>query len=240
MGAVGVKTFQRAELTQFLRVEMAHKELVILVLLGLAARGLSTSPQKCFGCPTDIFGNIDCGAGPFGCTYGIVPDFCGCCDECARGPGEYCGGEFGICGNLGSDELYYDNNGECKWEWERNAVRWSPSTKSCIRGNNNLVLNNIFTLDECKSRCEGQSGFGGFTCRSVEYHRFANRCSLSAATSNSRSFRRRCPSRGWVYSQILDDSFPPPPPPAPAAPAFEPGPPADVAFAPGADSADTP
>ncbi|KAK8733131.1 hypothetical protein OTU49_006775 [Cherax quadricarinatus] len=28
------------------------------------------------------------------CYYGIVKDVCNCCDVCAKGPGEKCGGEW--------------------------------------------------------------------------------------------------------------------------------------------------
>merc|ERR1712198_557696 len=224
MGAVGVRTFQRAKLTQYPGVEMAHKELVLLVVLGLAARGLSTSPLQCFGCP------IDCGAPPFGCTYGIVPDFCGCCDECARGPGEICGGESGVCGHNDRGRLHCFN-GECKWEW-------TPKINSCIIGNNNLVLDDVFSLDDCKSRCQDQIGF---TRRSVEYNSWGNRCSLSEATSQSPSYSWTCPS-GWVYTQIFAKSTPPPPPPPPPPPAAPVvgSRPIAAAVAPDPESADAP
>ena len=29
------------------------------------------------------------------CAYGVVKDECNCCDTCAKGPGEACGGAFG-------------------------------------------------------------------------------------------------------------------------------------------------
>ncbi|CAL4160774.1 unnamed protein product, partial [Meganyctiphanes norvegica] len=35
---------------------------------------------------------------PENCSYGTVKHPCGCCDECAKGPGEECGGPWGIGG----------------------------------------------------------------------------------------------------------------------------------------------
>ena len=32
------------------------------------------------------------------CDYGLVKDVCNCCDVCAKGPGESCGGHFAVEG----------------------------------------------------------------------------------------------------------------------------------------------
>ena len=65
-------------------------EATILILFSSAANSL--------GCPCNP---VICHP-PQGCQYGEVPDVCACCMECAKGPGETCGGtwgELGTCGN---------------------------------------------------------------------------------------------------------------------------------------------
>ncbi|XP_064085508.1 venom protein 302-like isoform X2 [Macrobrachium nipponense] len=39
---------------------------------------------------------------PVGCPYGYVKGVCSCCDVCAKGPGEFCGGEFNLFGKCGA------------------------------------------------------------------------------------------------------------------------------------------
>ncbi|KAK7077220.1 hypothetical protein SK128_020670 [Halocaridina rubra] len=38
---------------------------------------------------------------PGKCKYGYVKSVCGCCDECGKGPGEECGGSWGLLGTCG-------------------------------------------------------------------------------------------------------------------------------------------
>ncbi|XP_064085800.1 venom protein 302-like [Macrobrachium nipponense] len=35
------------------------------------------------------------------CPYGVTKDICNCCDACAKGPGETCGGIWNIHGKCG-------------------------------------------------------------------------------------------------------------------------------------------
>jgi len=219
---------------------MANKEFVLLVLLGLVTRGLTLS---CFGCP------LDCGVPPFDCTYGVVRDVCGCCDECGRGPFEECGEYFGVtvgqCGDglvCGLPPPGYPNPnapGVCEYsrrsygeecgfsvqceeglecvppppgypnlnaqgicEYSSHTAGWTHATNACITGNNDRVLRNVNSLDDCRSRCQAPGV--GFYCRSVEYNSVARRCVLSKADSSSFRFRNQCHKRKWVFSEIID------------------------------------
>jgi len=68
---------------------MAHKQLILVILLGLLSRALSLSCPSCDKslCET-----------PSGCIAGIITDACGCCDECARNVDEECGGPWVVSG----------------------------------------------------------------------------------------------------------------------------------------------
>lgn len=88
---------------------------VICVFFGVV-KGLS--------CPDFEPGEICPDPGP--CPYGTAPDMCYQCDECAKGPGEPCGGIWnhgGTCGPKLSctnpDPADYDNQdpGECVPEY---------------------------------------------------------------------------------------------------------------------------
>jgi len=67
---------------------------VLVVLLALyaihACHGLSCAPPDTVRCDQ-----------PRGCRYGTVKDVCGYCDECGKGPGEVCGGQYGVKGACG-------------------------------------------------------------------------------------------------------------------------------------------
>ncbi|CAL4128345.1 unnamed protein product, partial [Meganyctiphanes norvegica] len=223
-----------------------------LSLLVLAHRSLSLSCIRCH--------EIDCPVPT--CSYGVTKDVCGCCDECAKGPGETCGGPWGISGSCseglecklnqnipgpdfnkdgvcvtkarsdddcvgfctadwrpvcGSDGKTYSNecglNGaSCRNPYDNIVVAhrgecrsaWTPEGNACIKGNNNLVLDRI-SLDDCKARCEIQTGFD---CRSLEYHPRSRRCSLSEATSNSNSYRVPCPNKGWLFTETIGIAHP--------------------------------
>ncbi|KAG8224732.1 hypothetical protein J437_LFUL006450 [Ladona fulva] len=52
--------------------------------------------MTCFNCEF-----TECSKKPLKCPYGIAKDVCGCCDVCANGVGEECGGESGILGRCG-------------------------------------------------------------------------------------------------------------------------------------------
>ena len=47
---------------------------------------------SCLPCDTS-----ECSLNVSTCSYGVVKDYCGCCDECLKGPGESCGSIFGVC-----------------------------------------------------------------------------------------------------------------------------------------------
>ncbi|XP_059488095.1 single insulin-like growth factor-binding domain protein-2 [Neocloeon triangulifer] len=59
------------------------------------------------------------------CAYGKIKDVCNCCDFCGNGPGEQCGGEFGILGMCGKGLECVSNEafepaafpeGTCAWK----------------------------------------------------------------------------------------------------------------------------
>ena len=61
---------------------MLYTYIILLVLLNLAAHGVSISCRSC---------TVPCGEAPSDCMFGTTKDLCGCCDYCASGPGEECG-----------------------------------------------------------------------------------------------------------------------------------------------------
>ncbi|CAB3982045.1 cysteine-rich motor neuron 1 -like isoform X2 [Paramuricea clavata] len=66
--------------------------LILVILTTLLTRTKSCEPCHSVVCDTDVSK----------CKDGIAKDTCGCCDVCARGEGESCGGLFhnhGKCGN---------------------------------------------------------------------------------------------------------------------------------------------
>ncbi|XP_068232963.1 uncharacterized protein [Palaemon carinicauda] len=76
-----------------------HLFVVILVIAAVhESHGLS-----CLGCNP-----ADCRI-PLNCNYGLVKDICYCCDVCAKGPGEECGGIWGLRGQCG-DAFICDNS----------------------------------------------------------------------------------------------------------------------------------
>ncbi|XP_068203512.1 venom protein 302-like isoform X1 [Palaemon carinicauda] len=79
---------------------------VCLVTLIKSTEGLSCSYcDYDAACPKGHLTESDC-------PFGVVKDICQCCDTCAKGPGEKCGGywgEFGTCGR----------NHTCKWLFHR-------------------------------------------------------------------------------------------------------------------------
>ncbi|CAL4210073.1 unnamed protein product, partial [Meganyctiphanes norvegica] len=76
---------------------------------------------------------------------------------------------------------------------------FSPEENACIIGHNNLVLDNIISLDDCKAQCEMQTGFA---CVSLEYHSRSKRCVLSETGSYSSDFMDPCPNEGWLFTEI--------------------------------------
>uniref|UniRef100_A0A0C9RPB1 TSA: Tityus bahiensis Tbah01400 mRNA sequence n=1 Tax=Tityus bahiensis TaxID=50343 RepID=A0A0C9RPB1_TITBA len=59
---------------------------------------------------------------PENCSAGITRDACGCCDVCARGEGESCGGPWFLSGRCGKGlkcdrgNTYVDSIGVCRYE----------------------------------------------------------------------------------------------------------------------------
>jgi len=180
---------------------MAHKELVLVVLLGLVARGLSTS---CFGCP------FDCGDPPAGCRYGNVRDVCGCCTVCAQGPFEECGHVAGQCGDglecAPPPPGSHSGQGRCEYINSHDTPGWTRARNACIIGHNEKQFTRVNSLDDCRSRCQA---FGlGFNCKSVEYHSGWRRCVLSKADSNNFFYRDPCSSSDWVFTEVIENSHP--------------------------------
>jgi len=180
---------------------MVNKKVIVaLALLAIVNRtwGLSCLPCR----------EVDCGPAPI-CRYGNTRSICGCCDECAKGPGEQCGGPWGAYGTCsqglecqlnhnipGSD---FNKDGICVAKVYSGPF-WSEDINACIIGNNNLVLQHISLLD-CKLRCQRHTGF---VCKSLEYHARSKKCSLSKATSSSFSYRQPCPNKGWTFTEISE------------------------------------
>ena len=73
---------------------------VLLAVCCFATRGIALTCPPCdpsiYPCP-DFHTNQ--------CLYEIVKDPCGCCPECAKGPGEECGGLFRIAGQCTNGSL---------------------------------------------------------------------------------------------------------------------------------------
>ena len=70
---------------------MAYTYIILLVILNLAAHGVSLS-IRCGLCST-----VSCGEPASNCRFGITRDPCGCCDYCVSGPGKECD-QVGLCG----------------------------------------------------------------------------------------------------------------------------------------------
>ena len=64
-------------------------DVALLIVALFATRGFASFCPPCEpnNCPQH-----------FPCSYGIVKDACSCCLECAKGPGEQCGGPWGVSG----------------------------------------------------------------------------------------------------------------------------------------------
>ena len=73
---------------------------VLLAVCCFATRGIAFT---CPPCDPSIYPCPDFDTSQ--CLYEIVKDPCGCCPECAKGPGEECGGIFRIAGQCTNGSL---------------------------------------------------------------------------------------------------------------------------------------
>lgn len=82
-----------------LLLQFAAALLLLLVAILHTAPSVSalSCPSKCD--PSWCIVNVS------ECQYGTVLDVCGCCHECAKGPGEKCGGTWGIYGACSNDSV---------------------------------------------------------------------------------------------------------------------------------------
>ncbi|XP_077542389.1 crimpy [Haemaphysalis longicornis] len=84
---------------------------IVLFLVGLVA--LAESMPSCPKCV-----EVECPLEEE-CAYGVTSDMCGCCNVCARGPGEECGGYWNIGGTCAEgltckpNTMYYQLPGMC-------------------------------------------------------------------------------------------------------------------------------
>ena len=67
---------------------------MLLFIVFLTSHWSHGDAQSCLPCIAS-----QCSLDVSTCTHGAVKDYCGCCDECLKGPGEKCGGFFGSCAN---------------------------------------------------------------------------------------------------------------------------------------------
>ncbi len=70
----------------------ARLPVIVLYILCLSTCWTRGGAQSCLTCIPS-----QCTVDESACPYGFTKDYCGCCDECLKGPGEKCGGFFGKC-----------------------------------------------------------------------------------------------------------------------------------------------
>merc|ERR1739838_1057416 len=131
-------------------------------------------------------------------VWEVTADGCNSC-RCIRIPPP-CPSPLCICRPNYSVQSFTNDNG-CEVCRCVPKARWTRGTNACIRGNNNLRLNDL-SLDDCKDRCQVQTEFD---CRSVEYHSSSRRCWLSTETSQSSSYNQPCHNRGWTFTEIIGE-----------------------------------
>jgi len=131
-------------------------------------------------------------------VWEVTADGCNSC-RCIRIPPP-CPSPLCICRPSYNVQTFTNENG-CEVCRCVPKARWTRGTNACIRGNNNLRLNDL-SLDDCKDRCQVQTEFD---CRSVEYHSSSRRCWLSTETSQSSSYNQPCHNRGWTFTEIIGE-----------------------------------
>ncbi|GAB6024844.1 hypothetical protein CHUAL_009962 [Chamberlinius hualienensis] len=86
-----------------------------LLLVTLAIIFCGSNQSTCTNCE----GIYNCPLEPYECQYGIVSNNCTCCEMCAKGPGEECGGnldQYGTCGErLACQSNLPDVAGTCQY-----------------------------------------------------------------------------------------------------------------------------
>ncbi len=66
--------------------------LILLIGVFIASYCTRGRAQSCLPCDESLCKAVTC-------SHGVVKDYCGCCDECLKGPGEKCGNIDGTCVN---------------------------------------------------------------------------------------------------------------------------------------------
>ncbi|CAL4171545.1 unnamed protein product [Meganyctiphanes norvegica] len=126
------------------------------ILLTMVDRSLALS---CIPCS-----EVDCGPTPT-CSYEVTKSICGCCNVCAKGPGEECGGPWGLSGTCslglecqldpnmpGSD---FNKDGICVENVQRDPCALPPETfctKAVVCGSDGITYSNGCTFIEAKCR----------------------------------------------------------------------------------------
>lgn len=155
---------------------MVDKEvIVVLALLASIERSLSLSCAPCYvyewdeeqGIGVELPNpDIDCGPTPT-CSYGLTKAPCGCCDECAKGLGEDCGGEWGFSGRC-AEGL------ECEVEKKEMIcdldVCWYPDDHlvgTCVGPNNNTCEDKSDRCDKFAAKGKCNKGKFFWKCKSA-------------------------------------------------------------------------
>ncbi|XP_066962361.1 venom protein 302-like [Macrobrachium rosenbergii] len=76
---------------------------ILVVIASVCCLIGSTHALRCIPCQRD---EARCPKGNLtlsDCPYGVTTDVCNCCDACAKGPGENCGGAWNMRGKCGPE-----------------------------------------------------------------------------------------------------------------------------------------
>merc|ERR1712106_375998 len=154
MGSAGVEVV----VTTTIIIIMVTKT-VVVVALGLLAIVNRSSSLSCLPCNM-----VDCGPSP-SCQYEVIKSVCGCCDACSKGPGERCGGPWGIAGSCsegldcqldanipGPD---FNKDGVCVDNVQRDPCALPPDsfcTQAIVCGSDGNTYNNGCAFIEAKCR----------------------------------------------------------------------------------------
>ncbi|CAL4062785.1 unnamed protein product, partial [Meganyctiphanes norvegica] len=91
-----------------------------------------------------------------------------------------------------------DNVGRVRRDTSDLEIEWTPETNACIIDNNDNIFS-IYSLYVCKSVCEFVHQR---RCMSIEFYPDGGGCAISEATSRSLSYRKPCPNRNVIFTEI--------------------------------------